>query len=82
MPDFARVLTVTGGRVADLTDTFVGYKCPIKFSHKKYKTRKLQKSLPYCASENIRQRHGRSMTSELGCILAWIGHQYLSLQLD
>ena len=28
---------VTGGQVADLTATFVGYKCPIKFSHKKYK---------------------------------------------
>ena len=73
---------VTGGQVADLTATFVGYKCPIKFSHKKYKKRKLRKSLAYCASENILHRHGRSMSSELGRILAWIGHQYLSLQLD
>ena len=35
MPDFASVLTVTGGRVADLSATFAGCEWPIKFSHTK-----------------------------------------------
>ena len=42
VPDFASVLTVTGGRVADLSPTFVGCEWPIKFSHTK-NTKKKQK---------------------------------------
>ena len=45
MPDFASVLTVTGGRVADSSATVVGCECPIKFSHKKYKKRKRKKKI-------------------------------------